>query len=265
MMFRRTGRRRSRPARRWRIGGTAGRSRSGRAPPGSRAAAPRARRCCPAALDPAEHAVEVRAHLLDLVVERSALRRLAAEQREETAAFATQLLRLLSEPVELRLLLVGGVLIAPDLIRRRRIACCRGRAWRAGLRAGCRPDAAGRRRGRRIWLLCGRRRGAQHDDGQPAAQCAQKFRDPVPVMKWARPAAQLRMKLRNGDQSVKRLGRSNRARMSSRTRLLRAGHVVRKAGFAAAAACAASLCRFQTMPLMMRPAPANTNTSSGSA
>ena len=43
-------------------------------------------------LDLGQGAVEVRPHLLDLVVKRSALRRLAAEQREEAAALAAQAL-----------------------------------------------------------------------------------------------------------------------------------------------------------------------------
>jgi hypothetical protein len=56
-------------------------------------------------LDLGQGAVEVRPHLLDLVVKRSALRRLAAEQREEAAALATQALRLLSETIQFGLLL----------------------------------------------------------------------------------------------------------------------------------------------------------------
>src|SRR5262249_29958757 len=64
----------------------------------------------------AEIAVEVRPHLLDLVVERTALRRLSAEQREEAAARATQPLRLLAEPVEVGLLLARGILEALDLV-----------------------------------------------------------------------------------------------------------------------------------------------------
>src|SRR5207247_5554616 len=41
------------------------------------------------ALELAHEAVEVRPHLLDLVVDRAALRRLAAEKGEEAAALAT--------------------------------------------------------------------------------------------------------------------------------------------------------------------------------
>ena len=72
-------------------------------------------------LNLAQGAVEVRAHLLDLVVDRAALRRLSAEQGEESAALTTQALRLLAEAIELGLLLGGGVLVALDLLRPRGI------------------------------------------------------------------------------------------------------------------------------------------------
>ena len=68
-------------------------------------------------LDLGQVAVEVRPHLLDLVVERTALRRLAAEQREKASALATQAFELLAETVELGLLLCRGVLVALDLVR----------------------------------------------------------------------------------------------------------------------------------------------------
>ena len=67
-------------------------------------------------LDLGEVAVEIRAHLLDLVVERDALRRLSAEQGEEATALATQPLRLLAEPIELGLLFGCGVLVPLDLV-----------------------------------------------------------------------------------------------------------------------------------------------------
>src|SRR5262249_61337919 len=54
--------------------------------------------------------------LLDLVVERAALRRLPAEQREEAAALAAQFLRLLAKPIELGLLLGRGILEPLDLV-----------------------------------------------------------------------------------------------------------------------------------------------------
>jgi hypothetical protein len=67
-------------------------------------------------LDLGQGAVEIGAHLLDLVVERHALRRLSAEQGEEAAALAAQALRLLAEAVDLGLLLCRGILIALDLV-----------------------------------------------------------------------------------------------------------------------------------------------------
>src|SRR5262249_31756193 len=67
-------------------------------------------------LDLGQGAVEIGAHLLDLVVERPALRGLSAEQGEEAAALATQPLRLLAEAVELGLLLGRCILVALDLV-----------------------------------------------------------------------------------------------------------------------------------------------------
>ena len=72
-------------------------------------------------LEIAQHAVEVRAHLLDLVVDRAALLRLAAEQREEAAAFASHLPALRREAVELGLLALGGLFVALDLLGALRI------------------------------------------------------------------------------------------------------------------------------------------------
>src|SRR4051794_2937526 len=125
-------------------------------------------------LDLGQVAVEVRPHLLDLVVERTALRRLAAEQREKAAALAAQALRLLTETVELGLLLRRGVLVALDLVRPGGIdpdATIEGGELafepQAGLAAsGILPGILG----------CGRRH-AQNEDGQSDAQSAQRIRD----------------------------------------------------------------------------------------
>ena len=125
-------------------------------------------------LDLGQVAVEVRPHLLDLVVERTALRRLAAEQREKAAALATEALRLLAETVELGLLLRRGVLVALDLVRPGGIdadAAIEGGELafepQAGLAAsGILPRILG----------CGRRH-AQNEDGQSDAQSAQRIRD----------------------------------------------------------------------------------------
>ena len=73
------------------------------------------------ALQLAHEAVEVRPDLLDLVVERAALRRLSAEQCEEAAALAAHAAGLLAEPVEVRLLAGDGFLVALDLIGARRV------------------------------------------------------------------------------------------------------------------------------------------------
>ncbi|TMJ45041.1 MAG: hypothetical protein E6G86_02605 [Alphaproteobacteria bacterium] len=68
-------------------------------------------------LDVAQRAVEVSPHLLHLIVERPALRRLSAEEREEAAALAPEALGLLAEAVELSLLLRHGLFVALDLFR----------------------------------------------------------------------------------------------------------------------------------------------------
>jgi hypothetical protein len=59
--------------------------------------------------------VEIGAHLLNLVVDRAALRRAAIEQREEARAFAAHPLGLQRDPIEFGLLLGLGFLIATDL------------------------------------------------------------------------------------------------------------------------------------------------------
>src|SRR6478736_7340652 len=120
-------------------------------------------------LDLGQGAVEVRPHLLDLVVERTALRRLAAEQREKAGALATQALRLLAETVELGLLLCRGVLVALDLVRPGGIdpdATIEGGELAFEPQAGLAASGI---------LGCGRRH-AQNEDGQSDAQSAQRIR-----------------------------------------------------------------------------------------
>ncbi|MGY4290007.1 hypothetical protein ACVWXO_009273 [Bradyrhizobium sp. LM2.7] len=60
--------------------------------------------------------VQVGAHLLDLGVDRAALRRLAVEQREEAGGIAAHALGLHGDAVELGLLLGLGILVAADLV-----------------------------------------------------------------------------------------------------------------------------------------------------
>src|SRR5262249_7897787 len=165
-------------------------------------------------LDVGQRAVEVCTHLLDLIVERAALRRLSAEQGEKAAALATQALGLLAEAVELGLLLCRGVFVALYLLRlcggdRGELAfeaqaglAARGRIGSRG-RVGSR-DRVGRRRERKGELRrCGR--GAKNENGQGGAQSAQDFRDRC-ANHGARPDAHSRRwKRRNGDQSVKPL------------------------------------------------------------
>src|SRR5262249_8348978 len=171
-------------------------------------------------LDVGQRAVEVRAHLLNLVVERAALRRLPAEQGEKAAALATQTLGLLAEAVEFGLLLGRGVFIALDLLRLcgvdRGTAIDRGELAfepQTGLAACARTGSRGRvgsgnrvrrRRGaeRKGELRrCGR--SAENEDGQGRARSAQDFRDRC-ANHGARPDGHSRRwKRRNGDQSVK--------------------------------------------------------------
>ena len=60
--------------------------------------------------------IQIGAHLLDLVVDRTALRRLAREQREESGTVAAHPLGLRGDAVEFGLLLGLSVLIAADLL-----------------------------------------------------------------------------------------------------------------------------------------------------
>ena len=58
---------------------------------------------------------QVGAHLLNLVVDRTALRRPPVEQREESGTVAAHALRLQRHAIEFTLLLRGGVLVSADL------------------------------------------------------------------------------------------------------------------------------------------------------
>jgi hypothetical protein len=66
--------------------------------------------------------LQIGPHLLNLVVDRTALRRLAGEQREESRAVAAHPFGLEGDPVELALLLGGSFLVAADLLVSRRIS-----------------------------------------------------------------------------------------------------------------------------------------------
>jgi hypothetical protein len=73
------------------------------------------------ALDIGKQPIETRAHLLDLVVQGAALRRLSAEQREKAGPLAAVALGLLAQPVKLGLLFSGSFLVSPDLFGLRRV------------------------------------------------------------------------------------------------------------------------------------------------
>ncbi|MEY9410646.1 hypothetical protein ABH989_005112 [Bradyrhizobium ottawaense] len=68
------------------------------------------------ALEIAGDLVQIGAHLLDLGVDRSALGRLAVEQREEAGGIAAHALGLHGDPVEFGLLLGLGILVTADLV-----------------------------------------------------------------------------------------------------------------------------------------------------
>src|SRR5581483_7700177 len=127
------------------------------------------------ALEVAGDLIEVGAHLLDLVVDRTALRRAIVEQREEAGRVAAHALGLRGDAVELALLLGGGVLVAADLLVLGGIAAAaaavdcrklrfqprtdridRGRRARSG-----RARRRRRRRGRRARAHLGERAGVQ--------------------------------------------------------------------------------------------------------
>ena len=110
------------------------------------------------ALEAGRDLLEIGAHLLDLVVHRRALRRLAIEQREEARAFAAHPLGLLRDAIEFALLLGLGLLIAADLfvlggvagagaaVHRRQLSL-EPDADRIGLRALLLAEVAAQRRG----------------------------------------------------------------------------------------------------------------------
>jgi hypothetical protein len=99
------------------------------------------------ALQVGQHAIEIRTHLLNLIVDRAALLRLAAEQREEATAFAAQAPSLRRQPVELDLLALGGLFVTPDLLGALRISCLARSAIASWLsnrtQTGLRCDAPG--------------------------------------------------------------------------------------------------------------------------
>src|SRR5260370_11091104 len=66
--------------------------------------------------------IQIAPHLLNLVVDRAALRRLAVEQREKPRAVASHPLGLRRHAIEFGLLLGGGILVAADLVVLGRIA-----------------------------------------------------------------------------------------------------------------------------------------------
>src|SRR3954447_814867 len=121
-----------------------------------------------------EHAVEIGTRLCDLIVDRAALRRGTAEQREEAAAFAAQAPGLCALTVELGLLAASMCLQASELLGAGRVVSAavdrRQLTFQpnANRIAGC---CAGR--SRRNGLLCGRRgqRNGQCDRGR--CQCPQ--------------------------------------------------------------------------------------------
>ena len=90
--------------------------------------------------------VEIAAHLLDLVVDRTALRRAAVEQREEARAFAAHPLGLLRDPIEFGLLLGLALPDSGGSVHPWRGRRCRrrGRWSPIALRAGCRSDCPAR-------------------------------------------------------------------------------------------------------------------------
>ena len=66
--------------------------------------------------------IQIGAHLLDLVVDRSALGRLAVEQREEARTVASHAPGLPPDAIEFPLLPGGGILVAADLVIPGRVA-----------------------------------------------------------------------------------------------------------------------------------------------
>ncbi len=153
-----------------------------------------------------QHLVEVGAHLLDLVVDRAALLRLAAEQREQAAALAAIAPRLRREPVDLGLLAPRGVFVSLDLLGARGIdvaaiepgkLALEPHAGRIALHAaGARIGLlrVGRGQGRRQ-----RKRGRHKPAPRQSDHCLIHGAEPHPTQ--IVPAGAI-MKRRNGDQSV---------------------------------------------------------------
>ena len=154
--------------------------------------------------------VEIAAHLLDLVVDRTALRRLPVEQREEARAVAAHPLGLRGHAVELALLARLRVLVAADLLvlggvartgaavdggkldfkaLADRISGCAGRRtglWRTGLRGRCtRGRSAGGHLGKSIRRQrdCGRQHGAGKEP--PGEGIGQRFQHIRPLNDFA--------------------------------------------------------------------------------
>ena len=102
--------------------------------------------------------VEVRPHLLDLIVDRTALRRLAVEQREKPGTVATHAAGLRGHAIELALLPAGGILVAAHLFVPGRVPAA---TMVDGRQLGFQPRAhrVHRRRAlgrRRAWITCAR-------------------------------------------------------------------------------------------------------------
>ena len=104
--------------------------------------------------------IEVLAHLLDLGVDRTALRRLVVEQREEAGAVAAHALGLLGDAIQLGLLPRGRVLIAADLLVLGGIAAAAAVDGRE-LRLESRADRIDRRAALRSRTRLGEGRGIQ--------------------------------------------------------------------------------------------------------
>src|SRR6202044_4226 len=114
-------------------------------------------------------AVEIAAHLLDLRVERAALRHQAGEQRQKPLALAALLVRLRQRAVEVGLLLGHGVFGALDLVGAGRI----GRATIDGGELAFQPHAGRVRRRLVRRALGGRGSGQRHHAERGVAKAAE--------------------------------------------------------------------------------------------
>src|SRR5260370_285851 len=103
--------------------------------------------------------LEIGPHLLNLVVDRAALRRLAAEEREKSRTVAAHALGLRGDAIEFGLLPGGGLLVTADLFVFRRVATAAtavdGRQLRLQPRAHRIDRRSLRRRRRRVHLRPG--------------------------------------------------------------------------------------------------------------